>query len=109
MSPQSPTEDHLRDAGARLEDRRDDVQPLDEKVTPHPRRSRIPASSLAAALLFFLRSCNALTFGDRADPIENRPLAGMPSLNSGWQAIPGLNAWAVDNLPLRSQAVRADA
>ena len=41
-------------------------------------------------------------------PIENRPLAGMPSLNSGWQVIPEFNAWAVDHLPLRSQAVRAD-
>ena len=41
-------------------------------------------------------------------PIENRRLAGMPSLNSGWQVIPGFNAWAVDHLPLRSQAVRAD-
>jgi hypothetical protein len=32
----------------------------------------------------------------------------MPSLNSGWQLIPGFNAWAIDHLPLRGQAVRAD-
>ena len=109
MSPQSPTEDHLRDGPAReVEDRKDDAQPPDEKVTRHRRRPRIPASSLAAALLFFFGPAIAFIFGDRADPIENRPLAGMPSLNSGWQVIPGFNAWAIDHLPLRSQAVRAD-
>jgi hypothetical protein len=110
MSSQSPTEDHLRDEPAReVEDSKDDIQPPRKNVTRHRRRPRISALSLAAALLFFFGPAIAFTFGDRAAPIENRPLAGMPSLNSGWRVIPGLNAWAVDHLPLRSQAVRADA
>jgi hypothetical protein len=109
MSPQSPTEDHLRDGPAReVKDGKDDAQPPDEKATYRRRRVRIPALSLAAALLFFFAPAIAFTFGDRAAPIENRPLAGMPSLNSGWQLIPRFNAWAVDHLPLRSQAVRAN-
>jgi alginate O-acetyltransferase complex protein AlgJ len=114
MSPQSPTEDHLRDGPARdvedgdVEDGKDNIQPPREKVTRHRRRPRLPALSLAAALLFFFGPAIAFTFGDRAAPIENRALAGMPSLNSGWRVIPGFNAWAVDHLPLRSQAVRAD-
>ena len=109
MSPQSPTEDYLGDGPAReVEDSSENIQPPREKVTRHRRRPRIPAVSLAAALLFFFGPAIAFTCGDRAAPIENRPLAGMPSLNSGWRAIPGFNAWAVDHLPLRSQAVRAD-
>lgn len=109
MSPQSPTEDHLRDGPAReVEDSKDNIQPQREKVTRHRRRLRIPALSLAAALVFFFGPAIAFIFGDRAHPIENHPLAGMPSLNSGWQVIPRFNAWAVDHLPLRSQAVRAD-
>jgi alginate O-acetyltransferase complex protein AlgJ len=71
------------------------------------RRPHIPALSLVAALLFFFGPAIAFTFGDRDAPLENRPLAGMPSMNSGWHVIPGFNAWAVDHLPLRSQAVRA--
>jgi alginate O-acetyltransferase complex protein AlgJ len=109
MTPRSPTEDHLRDGPARdVEDGKDNIQPLCEKVTRWRRRRRIPALSLAAALVFFFGPAIAFTFGDRAAPTENHPLARMPSLNSGWQVIPGFNAWAVDHLPLRSQAVRAD-
>ena len=109
MSPQSPTEDHLRDGPPReMEDGKDNIQPQGKKVARHRRPVRIPVLSLAAALLFFFGPAIAFTFGDRAVPIENRPLAGMPSLDSGWQAIPGFNAWAIDHLPLRSQAVRAD-
>jgi alginate O-acetyltransferase complex protein AlgJ len=109
MSSQSPTEDHLRDGPAReVKDGKDDIQPPSEKATNRRRRVRIPALSLAAALLFFFGPAIAFVFGDRAAPIENRPLAGVPSLNSGWQVIPGFNVWAVDHLPLRSQAVRAN-
>lgn len=109
MSSQSPTEDHLRDGPAReVKDGKDDIQPPGEKATRRRRRARIPALSLAAALLFFFGPAIAFVFGDRAAPIENRPLAAVPSLNSGWQLIPRFNAWAVDHLPLRSQAVRAD-
>jgi hypothetical protein len=91
-----------------VEDGKDDIQSPGEKVTRRRRRLRIPALSLAAALLFFFGPAIAFLFGDRATQIENRPLAGMPSLDSGWKAIPGFNAWAIDHLPLRSQAVRAD-
>jgi alginate O-acetyltransferase complex protein AlgJ len=109
MSPPSPTGDHLRDGPAReVVDSKDNIPPSRKKVARHRRRPRIPALSLAAALLFFFGPAIAFAFGDRAESIENRPLARMPSLNSGWQIIPGFNAWAVDHLPLRSQAVRAD-
>jgi alginate O-acetyltransferase complex protein AlgJ len=109
MSP-SPTEDHLRDGQTReVDDSKDNIQPVGAKVARHRRRPRIPALPLAAALLFFFGPAIAFAFGDRAHPIENRPLARMPSLDSGWQAIPGFNAWAIDNLPLRSPAVRAYA
>jgi hypothetical protein len=109
MSPQSPTEAHLRDGPAReVDDCKDNIQPKCEKLTRRRRRLRIPALSLAATLLFFFGPAIAFTFGDRADLIANRLLAGMPSLNSGWQVIRGFTAWAVDHLPLRSQAVRAD-
>lgn len=109
MSPESPTDDHLRDGPApEVEDRTDNIQPPHEKVKHRRRHARIPALSLVVALVFFFGPAIAFTFGDRAAPIENRPLAVMPSLSSGWQAIPKLNAWAVDHLPLRSQAVQAD-
>jgi alginate O-acetyltransferase complex protein AlgJ len=109
MSSQSPTEDDLRDGPAReVEDGKDDIRPPREKETRRRRSLRIAALSLAAGLVFFFGPAIAFTFGDRAAPIENRPLAGMPSLDSGWRAIPGFNAWAIDHLPLRSQAVRAD-
>ena len=109
MSPQSPTEDHFRDGPARaVEDGEDDIQPPGEKEPRRRRRLRISAVSLTAGLIFFFGPAIAFSFGDRAAPIENRPLAGMPSFDSGWQVIPGFNAWAVDHLPLRSQAVRAD-
>jgi alginate O-acetyltransferase complex protein AlgJ len=108
MSSQSSTEDHLSDGPApEVEDGKDNILPPDQKLTPR-RRLRIPALSLAVALLFFFGPAVAFMFGDRAHPIENRPLAGMPSLNAGWQIIPRFNAWAIDHLPLRSQAVRAD-
>src|ERR1700730_9972638 len=109
MSPQSPPEDHLCDGpGREVEDCKDSIQPLRGKVTRRRRRLRIPALSLDAALLFLFGPAIAFICGDRVDLIENRRLAGMPSLNSGWQVIPGFNAWVVDHLPLRSQAVRAD-
>lgn len=109
MSPQSPSVDHLRDGPTReAEERPDNIQDAFDQVPHLQRRLRIPAMSLVAALLFFFGPAIAFAFGDRAAPIENRPLAGMPSVNSGWQIIPRFNAWAVDHLPLRSQAVRAD-
>src|ERR1700761_8335296 len=109
MSPESPIEDHLRNEPAReVDDSKANIQASGEKATRVPRRPRIPVLSLAAALVFFFGPAIAFTLGDRAAPIENRPLAGMPSLDSGWQVIPGFNAWAIDHLPLRSQAVRAD-
>ncbi|HEX7323123.1 MAG TPA: hypothetical protein VF299_09380 [Mycobacterium sp.] len=86
----------------------DNIQDEFDQV-PHPQhRLRIPAVPFAAALLFFLGPAIAFLSGDRADLIENRQLARMPSLDSGWQAIPRFNAWAVDHLPLRAQAVRAN-
>ena len=72
-----------------------------------PERSRMIVVPLIAALLFFFGPAAAFLLGDRAQEIDNRPPATMPSLSQGWSFIPDLNTWANDHLPLRSQAVQS--
>jgi alginate O-acetyltransferase complex protein AlgJ len=73
-------------------------------VSPH--RARVVAVPLVAALLFFFGPAVAFLLCDRAEEIDNRPLADTPSPLQGWSFIPDFNTWANDHLPLRSQAVR---
>lgn len=61
---------------------------------------------LVVALLFFCGPALAFVMGDRAESIENRALADAPSLSDGWEFIPNAELWAIDHLPLRSQAIR---
>jgi len=84
--------------------------------TPRPlpkpnrlRRSRVVVFPLIGALLLFGGPAIGFALGDRATPIDNRPLAAFPSISEGWKFLPKFQAWTNDYLPLRAQAVRADA
>ncbi|GII60553.1 hypothetical protein Skr01_06380 [Sphaerisporangium krabiense] len=68
------------------------------------RRRRVAA---LAAFVFFFGPAVAFAAGDRAGEIENRQLAAFPALSRRFAA--GFEAWAVDHLPLRGEAVRAHA
>jgi alginate O-acetyltransferase complex protein AlgJ len=58
---------------------------------------------LGIALLF--APAIAFVLGQRAEPIENRPLAERPGLADGWNMFPLATAWATDHLPLRQDAI----
>ena len=75
----------------------------DGLVSPH--RPRIVVVPLVVALVFFFGPAAAFLLGDRADEIDNRPLASVPSASDGWSFFPDFTTWANDHLPLRSQAV----
>lgn len=70
------------------------------------RPSRTVVFCLVGALLFFFGPAAAYLLGERAKPIDNRPLATLPALSQGWGAVPQFQLWANDHLPLRSQAVK---
>ncbi len=73
-------------------------------VSAHNRR--IIVLPLLIGLVFFFGPALGFVLGDRAEPIDNRPLVEMPSIAEGWDFIPDFQAWANDYLPLRAQAVR---
>jgi hypothetical protein len=60
------------------------------------------------AVAFFFAPAVAWLVGERAKPIENRPLAEFPSLDKGFEIFDPLTQWTNDYLPLRAQAVRAN-
>lgn len=72
------------------------------------RLRQIPVRPLLAVLgvAFFFAPALAFVAGERAEPIENRPLAKLPSLSRGFGAFDDLTQWGVDHLPLRDTAVR---
>ena len=61
------------------------------------------------ALLFFFAPIGLRAVGVTARPFENRPLATPPELAQGWDALKQGRNFLVDRMPLREQAVRADA
>jgi hypothetical protein len=61
------------------------------------------------ALLFFFAPIGVRVVGVTARPFENRPLATPPKLAQGWDALEQGRDFLVDRMPLREQAVRADA
>ncbi|GAA5195689.1 hypothetical protein GCM10023322_62930 [Rugosimonospora acidiphila] len=74
-----------------------------------PRRTRVNTAFAAGlAMLFFFGPNAVRLFGAHAAPIENRPLRPFPSPSAGWRFLPRLDDWAVDHLPLRDAAVRAN-
>ena len=60
----------------------------------------------ALGIAFFFAPAAAFMAGERAEPIENRPLAALPSLSRGFNAFDDLTQWGVDHMPLRDSAVR---
>ena len=74
-----------------------------------PTRSvtRLLATFVASAFVF--GPAVAAVLGQRAQPMENRPLAAAPELTQGWGALDSLTAWASDHLPGRNEAVQANA
>ncbi len=78
-----------------------------EIIDPPPPSSRstpLVAVAVIGLVLLFLPAL-AFVVGARAEPIENRPLADLPSPADGWSFFPGMNAWSTDHLPLRKDAV----
>lgn len=75
--------------------------------TPRNRMRDVVVFPLIAALLLFFGPGVAYVLGDRAEAVENRELADFPSLELGWDFLPAFSAWAIDHLPLRSEAVLA--
>ena len=62
-----------------------------------------------AALAFFFAPLALRAAGVTARPFENRPMATLPELSQGWDGLEQAAQFFVDRLPLREQAVRADA
>jgi len=89
-----------------LEEPAEDVAAITPDALSSPHRSRIVVVPLVVGLLFFFGPVVAVLGGDRAEEIDNRPLATMPSASDGWSFIPRFTTWANDHLGLRSQAVR---
>ena len=61
------------------------------------------------ALAFFFAPLALRAAGMTAREFENRPMATFPKLSEGWDALQQGKRFLVDRLPLREQAVRADA
>jgi hypothetical protein len=61
----------------------------------------------ALAIVFFGLPMGLLAAGVRAHPFENRPLAGAPSADAGWDVFAQTTRYFTDAMPLREQAVRA--
>ncbi|TCO64582.1 alginate O-acetyltransferase AlgX-related protein [Actinocrispum wychmicini] len=70
-----------------------------------PRHGRHQRSSLICAIVFFCVPMLLLVIGIRPEAIENRKLVGFPALSAGWQFFTSFEPWAIDQLPLRAQAI----
>jgi alginate O-acetyltransferase complex protein AlgJ len=67
------------------------------------------ALATVVACAFVFGPAAAAALGQRATPMENRPLAARPAVSEGWDALDMLTAWASDHLPVRNHAVRTNA
>lgn len=73
---------------------------------------RAPATRRVVAVLalaFFFGPIALRAVGVTARPFENRPMATFPKPAQGWDALEQGKRFFVDRMPLREQAVRADA
>ncbi len=75
--------------------------------TSRQRAGRAFVGVLASALLF--APAIAFLAGARGRPIENRASAPFPGVDAGWGAFTALGRYLSDRLPLRTDAVNADA
>ena len=82
-----------------------DARPRTARTKRRPRRW----VALLIAFLFFFGPLGAFVLGQRPVAFENRALAEFPSVSDGWDFFPNFTTWAVDHLPLRDKAVRANA
>lgn len=74
--------------------------------SPGRRASRLVAA-LAAGILF--APAVVFAFGGRGHPIENRSKVEFSGLDEGWHSFTAFGGFVADRLPVRAQAVRADA
>jgi alginate O-acetyltransferase complex protein AlgJ len=84
----------------------------DAPAAPASRRRRRPTRrpvAMLIAFLFFFGPAMAFLVGVRPQAIENRALTALPSVSDGWKFFPSFTSWAVDHLPLRAQAISANA
>ena len=82
------------------------------RPAPARRRRHWPTRRALAILLaacFFFGPAFGFLLGARPQAIENRALTPMPSLSDGWSFFPKFTSWAVDHLPLRAEAVKANS
>ncbi|MFJ6670431.1 hypothetical protein ACIQMJ_04905 [Actinosynnema sp. NPDC091369] len=78
-----------------------------EHALYRPRHGKRQHTALTLAVLFFCLPAFLLVAGVRPAEFENRQLAAFPSITDGWGFFTGMEKWAADHLPLRSQAVAA--
>ncbi len=71
------------------------------------RHVRILTAALACLLIF--APAVSFFFGERGRPMENRAPADFTGVDDGWQSVAAFGRFISDRLPLKSQAVRADA
>lgn len=72
-----------------------------------PRKRPAQLVVALAAVIFVFGPAAAGAVGLRAQPLENRPLAGTPSVSAGWRVFDEASAWVQDHLPVRNAAVEA--
>ncbi|EHR53124.1 hypothetical protein SacmaDRAFT_4953 [Saccharomonospora marina XMU15] len=78
-----------------------------EHALHRPRHGGRQLTALICALIFFATPSLMWLGGARPAEIENHPLAGFPSIASGWSFFTDLPTWATDQLVFRAGAVTA--
>jgi alginate O-acetyltransferase complex protein AlgJ len=73
-----------------------------KSLSPAYRRA-LPAA--VAGVLFVFAPLAAGLAGERAQPLENRPLADRPSLSAGWGVFDEASRYVQEHLPVRNAAV----
>src|SRR5215510_9812971 len=76
-----------------LEEPEEDVEAIEPDTLQSPHRRRIMVVPLVVGLVFLFGPLIAKLAGDRSEPIDNRPLAEMPSASDGWDFIPNFTTW----------------
>ncbi|KMS90327.1 hypothetical protein ACZ91_15600 [Streptomyces regensis] len=78
-----------------------------EHALYRPRHGRRQLTALLCAVVFFSAPALMWVFGGRPGEIENRALAGFPSISDGWGFFTGFPQWATDQLVFRAGAIDA--
>lgn len=85
------------------------ASPADTRVETHPgsRATRSVVGAVSVLLLF--APALAFAVGDRGEPMENRAAVEFGGFDAGWYSLASFGQYIADRLPLRSNAVTADA